>query len=89
MQIARRVYDTVSNNTADYPFTMNFIVTDGSSYNLLTGNVASAGDFFGYLVADPPPGTPTLATYGPSHDNAVVGNAATRTAPREVRKRRV
>jgi hypothetical protein len=74
-------HDTVSNNTADYPFTMNFIVTDGSSYNLLTGNVASTGDFFGYLVADPLPSTPTLATYGPSHDNAVVGNVSHTDGP--------
>jgi parallel beta-helix repeat protein len=37
--------NTVSNNTADYPFTMNFLVADGSSYNLLSGNVASTGDF--------------------------------------------
>jgi len=74
-------HNTVSNNTADYPFTMNFIVTDGSSYNSLTGNVASTGDFFGYLVADPLPGTTTLATYGPSHDNAVVGNVSHTDGP--------
>lgn len=74
-------HNTISNNTADYPFTMNFIVTDGSSYNLLTGNVASTGDFFGYLVGDPLPGTPTLATYGPSHDNAVVGNVSHTDGP--------
>ena len=74
-------HNTVSNNTADYPFTMNFIVTDGSSYNLLTGNVASTGDFFGYLVADPLPGASTLATYGPSHDNAVVGNVSHTDGP--------
>lgn len=67
-------YNTLSNNTADYPFTMNFIVTDGSSYNALAGNVASTGDFIGYLVADPLPGTWTLATYGPSHDNVLSGN---------------
>jgi hypothetical protein len=67
-------HNTVSNNTADYPFTMNFIVTDGSSYNLLTGNVAGTGDFFGYLVADPLPGTGTLAMYGASHDNVLSGN---------------
>lgn len=67
-------YNTVSNNTANYPFTMNFIVTDGSSYNAVEGNVASTGDFIGYIVADPLPGTWTLATYGPSHDNVVSGN---------------
>jgi hypothetical protein len=66
--------NTVSNNTADYPFTMNFLVTDGSSYNLLSRNVASTGDFFGFVVADPLPDTWTLATYGASHDNVLIGN---------------
>jgi hypothetical protein len=80
-------HNTVSNNTADYPFTMNFIVTAGSSYNLLTSNVASTGDFFGYLVADPLPGTATLATYGPSHDNAVVGNVSHTDGPTGAEKK--
>jgi hypothetical protein len=80
-------HNTVSNNTADYPFTMNFIVTAGSSYNLLTGNVASTGDFFGYLVADPLPGAATLATYGPSHDNALVGNVSHTDGPTGAEKK--
>jgi parallel beta-helix repeat protein len=66
--------NTLSNNTADYPFTMNFLITDGSSYNTVTGNVASTGDFIGLMIADPLPGTPTLAAFGASHDNVVVGN---------------
>jgi hypothetical protein len=74
-------YNTVSNNMADYPFTMNFLVTDGSSYNLLKNNVASTGDFFGFVVADPLPGTPTLATYGASHDNVVIGNISHTDGP--------
>ena len=74
-------HNTVSSNTADYPFTMNFMVADGSSFNLVTGNVASTGDFFGYLVADPLPGTTTLATYGPSHDNAFTGNVSHTDGP--------
>jgi parallel beta-helix repeat protein len=74
-------HNTVSNNTADYPFTMNFIVTDGSLYNLLSNNVASTGDFIGYLVADPLPGTSTLATYGATHDNALSGNISHTDGP--------
>jgi hypothetical protein len=42
--------NTVSNNTADYPFTMNFLVADGSSFNTLSGNVGSTGDFIGYMI---------------------------------------
>jgi parallel beta-helix repeat protein len=74
-------YNTVSNNTADYPFTMNFIVADGSSYNQVINNVASTGDFIGYLVADPLPGTWTLQQFGPSHDNQVIGNSSVADGP--------
>lgn len=64
----------VSNNTADYPFTTNLLITDGSSYNLVIGNQFTTGDFFNYLLADPLPGSSTLSTYGPSHDNVLTGN---------------
>ena len=67
-------HNTVSNNTADYPFTMNYLITDGSSYNTISNNEGSTGDFIGLLVADPLPGTSILATYGASHDNAITGN---------------
>jgi parallel beta-helix repeat protein len=73
--------NTVTNNTADYPFTMNFLVADGSSYNTLSGNVASTGDFIGYMIADPLPGTATLATYGPSHDNVMTQNVSHSDGP--------
>ena len=66
--------NTISNNTADYPFTANLLITDGSSSDRVTGNVFSTGDFFGLLIADPLPGQPTLATYGPAHSNTVSGN---------------
>ena len=74
-------HDTVSNNTADYPFTINFIVTDGSAYNLLRGNVAGTADFIGYLVADPLTGTATLAAFGPTHDNTLTGNISHSDGP--------
>jgi hypothetical protein len=67
-------HNTVTNNTADYPFTMNYLITDGSSYNTLSANEGSTGDFIGLLLADPLPGTATLSTYGASHDNTITGN---------------
>jgi hypothetical protein len=67
-------HNTVTNNTADYPFTMNYLITDGSSYNTLSGNEGSTGDFIGLLLADPLPGTATLATYGASHNNTIANN---------------
>lgn len=66
--------DTISNNTANYPFTTNVLITDGSSYNQVTGNDFSTGDFFGILIADPLPGTWTFASFGATHDNRVQGN---------------
>jgi hypothetical protein len=67
-------HNTVSNNTADYPFTMNYLITDGSSYNTLDSNEGSTGDFIGLLLADPLPGSKTLSTYGASHDNIIKNN---------------
>lgn len=67
-------HNTLSNNTADYPFTTNFLVTDGSSYNTFAGNVASTADFIGFLLADPLPGSATLSTYGSAHGNMLSGN---------------
>lgn len=74
-------HNTVSNNTADYPFVSNLILTDGSSYNLVVGNEFGTGDFINYLVADPLPGTTTLHTYGPSHDNVISGNFSNASGP--------
>ena len=67
-------YDTISNNTANYPFTTNVLITDGSYNDEVTGNAFATGDFVGILIADPLPGTETLAAYGPTHDNLVQGN---------------
>jgi hypothetical protein len=80
-------YNTVSDNTGDYPFTMNFLVADGSSFNLVTGNVASTGDFIGYMVADPLPGTSTLATFGASHDNVFSNNISHSDGPTGAEKK--
>jgi hypothetical protein len=71
--------DTISNNTANYPFTTNVLITDGSSSDQVIGNAFSTGDFFGILIADPLPlalgGTGTLETFGATHDNLVQGNS--------------
>lgn len=67
-------YNTISNNTADYPFTNNVLITDGSSFNAVSNNVLGTADFVGILVADPLPGTAALNRYGPSHDNVIQGN---------------
>jgi hypothetical protein len=67
-------YDTVSWNTGDYPFTMNYLITDGSSYNTIANNEGGTGDFIGLLVADPLPGSTTLTTFGPTHDNLITAN---------------
>jgi hypothetical protein len=74
-------HNTISNNTGDYPFVTNFILTDGSSYNIVTNNQFGTGDFINFLVADPLPGTPTLNTYGPSHDNVLSGNFSNANGP--------
>ena len=66
--------NTISNNTADYPFTNNVLITDGSSFNVVSNNVFGTADFVGILLADPLPGTATLNQYGASHDNVIQGN---------------
>jgi hypothetical protein len=67
-------HNTLTGNSADYPFTMNYLITDGSSYNTLRGNEGSTGDFLGLLLADPLPGSWTLSTFGATHDNTITGN---------------
>ena len=67
-------YNLISANTADYPFTNNLLITDGSSYNTASGNVFGTADFVGILIADPLPGAWTLGQYGPSHDNRIQDN---------------
>jgi len=66
--------NTISNNTADYPFAFNLLITDGSSFNTVSNNVFGTADFAGIVVADPLPGTFTLNLYGPAHHNVIQGN---------------
>jgi hypothetical protein len=67
-------HNKITNNTADYPFTNNLLITDGSSYHTASNNVFSTADFVGILIADPLPGTSTLNQYGPTHDYVIEGN---------------
>jgi hypothetical protein len=71
----------LSNNTSHYPFTMNYLLTDGSSYNTVTGNQSGTGDFIDMMVADPVLGAQTLTTYGASHDNLISGNQTDNDGP--------
>ena len=66
-------HNTLSNNLTQYPYALNFLLTDGSSYNTVMGNDEADGDFVGLLVADPLPGK-MLKTYGASHDNVIENN---------------
>ncbi len=66
--------DTISNNTANYPYTTNVLITDGSHDNQIIGNALATGDFFGILIADPLPGYEPLGYAGPSYNNLVQGN---------------
>jgi parallel beta-helix repeat protein len=69
--------NTVTENTADYPFTMNILVADGSAYNMVKDNVTGTGDFIGIMVADPL----SASSYGASHDNAIIGNVSHSNGP--------
>ena len=74
-------HNRVTNNTADYPFTHNILLVDGSSYNTVDGNSLGTGDFFNIMIADPLPGTATLAAYGASHDNVISNNLSHSAGP--------
>ncbi|HYL14448.1 MAG TPA: hypothetical protein VEV41_15505 [Terriglobales bacterium] len=71
----------VTYNTADYPYTHNILVADGSSYNTISNNDTGTGDYFNIMVADPLPGTATLKTYGASHDNVISNNISHSAGP--------
>jgi parallel beta-helix repeat protein len=67
--------NTIRSNTANYPFTTNVLITDGSSSNYVTDNVFSTGDFVGILIADAYPGYEPPGYAGASHDNWVLRNS--------------
>jgi hypothetical protein len=71
----------ITYNTADYPYTHNILITDGSSYNTVSNNDTGTGDYFNIMVADPLPGTSTLKTYGASHDNVISNNISHSAGP--------
>ena len=66
--------DALTASTANYPFTSNVMVADGSAFDTVSGNDLATADFIGILVADPLPGSPALAQYGATHDVTVQGN---------------
>lgn len=74
-------HNRLTGNTANYPFPMNYLFTDGSSYNTMDNNEGITGDFIGVLIADPLQGSWTLTTYGPSHDNAILNNVIRSDGP--------
>ena len=61
-------------NTADYPFSMNILVTAGSFENLIDHNQLGTADFIGILVADPLPYQPgaVFGTRGNTISNNIV-----------------
>lgn len=70
----KSTHDTISNNTANYPYTTNVLITDGSHDNQIIENALATGDFFGILVADPLPGHAPQGYAGPSYRNLIEGN---------------
>jgi hypothetical protein len=66
-------HNSISNNTADYPLTSNLMLSDGSSYNTISGNEFSTADFVGILIADPLSSSP-LSPAASAHDNVVTNN---------------
>ncbi len=72
-------YNQVTWNTADYPFTMNILVTAGSFKNLIDHNQLGTADFIGIMVADPLPGQPN-AILG-TRDNTISNNIVHSSGP--------
>ena len=88
-------HDAVTANTADYPFTSNVMVADGSAYDTVAGNQFGTADFIGILIADPLPGSAALGPLKPARnwrgelDKAVsgptLGTRRSRNAPTRLR----
>jgi len=65
----------VTGNTADYPFTANLLIADGSSLNTIDGNDFGTADFIGILVANP------LAGPYSTGGNSITGNTVHSSGP--------
>src|SRR5262249_37854504 len=66
-------------NTADYPFSMNILVTAGSFNNLIDHNQLGTADFIGILVADPLSGQ--LGALFGTKDNIISNNIVHSSGP--------
>ena len=62
-------------NTGDYPFSMNILITGGSSNNLIDHNLLGTADFIGVLVADPLSGATS------THSNTISNNYVHSSGP--------
>jgi hypothetical protein len=71
--------NSVTWNTADYPFSMNILITAGSIRNVIDHNQLGTADFIGIMVADPSPGQPT--PYGSTRDNTISNNIVHSSGP--------
>ena len=69
--------NSVTFNTADYPFTANLLLADGSSSNMVTQNSFGTADFVGILVADPL----TLQSFPLTSNNTINHNSVHTSGP--------
>jgi hypothetical protein len=75
-------YNTVTYNTGDYPFTVNLLLADGSSFNTIDHNNLGTADFIGILVADPLPPSQTRPTQsGGTSNNSITNNTVHTSGP--------
>jgi hypothetical protein len=72
----------VTGNTADYPFTANLLIADGSTLITIDGNDFGTADFIGILVANPLAGPYTTG------ETPSLGIQCTRVARRGLKARR-
>ena len=70
-------HNSVTWNTGDYPFTVNLLLADGSSFNTVSANRLGTADFIGILVADPLP----PSGYGPTSGNIIANNTVHTSGP--------
>jgi hypothetical protein len=70
-------YNRVTWNTGDYPFTVNMLLADGSSFNTVSQNDFGTADFIGILVADPL----APSSFGPTSGNTIANNTVHSSGP--------